>query len=311
MRARIADGTALTEPNGREPDFTRRPTVRLALASISLIGFGVLFKALLDHGIFGFGGEGGGDIFAYWIAGQNVVSGAPVYGAGVGGYAAFLYPPIMAQAMAPLSLLPFPVAVWLWRAVELVCLRIAVGSWRASGIALLVWPPLLAEIDAGNVHLPIAAAVAMTIRGDARWPILAGLTKFASLAAVPLAWRVDRHGLFIGAGAAVLVVGASVALSPGLWWSFLDFLPKVPRLDGSDYNVGAGVPLLLRLAIAGLCAVLAMRWHALAALAATLALPILWFHGLSVLVAVVAAVRPSSVKRLFETWVPLGILGRP
>jgi hypothetical protein len=54
------------------------------------------------------GGAGGADVFAYWTAGANVRAGEPVYGTGVGGYAAFLYLPPLAQLFTPLSLLPFP-----------------------------------------------------------------------------------------------------------------------------------------------------------------------------------------------------------
>src|SRR5487761_2355114 len=31
-------------------------------------------------------------------------------------------------------------------------LRVAVGSWRNAGLAILLWPPVIAELDAGNVH---------------------------------------------------------------------------------------------------------------------------------------------------------------
>src|SRR5215207_7113314 len=145
-----------------------RPTTGILLVGVSIVGYVLCLQALLAHGILQAGGEGGGDVFAYWTAGGNLRSGAPVYGAGVGGYAAFLYPPPLAQLFVPLSALPFPVATWIWRSVELVALRIAVGSWRNVGIAMLVWPPVIAELDEANVHLLVAAAVAAAIRGDAR-----------------------------------------------------------------------------------------------------------------------------------------------
>ena len=148
-----------------------------------------------------------------------------MYGAAVGGYAAYLYPPVLAQIMAPLSLLPFPVFVWGWRLVQLACVRSVTGSWTWTGLALLVWPPLLAEIDACNVHLFIAAAVAMAIRSDGRAVVPVALTKFASLAAVPLAFVSDRRGLAVGTLLAVGIVAISFALSPSLWADYLQFLP--------------------------------------------------------------------------------------
>src|SRR5829696_5097291 len=77
--------------------FADRPTSRVLLVGLSIIGYVLCLQALLTHGIVKAGGEGGGDVFAYWTAGGSLRAGMPVYGAGVGGYAAFLYPPPLAQ----------------------------------------------------------------------------------------------------------------------------------------------------------------------------------------------------------------------
>jgi hypothetical protein len=262
---------------------------------LSVVGYVFGLRALLDHGILTAGGAGGGDVFAYWTAGRHILDGQPVYGAGVGGYASFLYPPPLAQGFAPLALLPFPVATWIWRAVDLACLRIAVGSWRSAGVALIALPPVLAEIDAGNVHLLIAAAVAMAIRGDARALGPVALTKFASLAAVPMGWRGDRRGLLIGVATAAAILVGSFALAPDLWVAYARFLPSVPNQSDSWYNLGATVPLALRLGAAAALSLAAVRWARLAAVAATLAVPVLWFHSLSILVAAVSKPRRISV----------------
>jgi hypothetical protein len=276
-----------------------RPTVRLALTGVSLIGFVLCLQALLRHGIVGNGGEGGGDVFAYWTAGRHVLAGAPVYGAGVGGYAAFLYPPPLAQLFAPLGLVPFPVAVWVWRAVELVCLRVAVGSWRNAGLAMLLWPPVISELDAANVHLIVAAAVAMAIRGDARAIVPAAITKFASLAAVPLALAADRRGLVVGAAIAGAICAVSMALGPQLWVDYVTFMTAgVPVADSGWFNLGASIPLALRFGAAAVVALVAIRWQRLAGVAATLALPVLWLHGLSALVAVAAQPGPRVNVKL-------------
>ena len=285
-------------------DLISRPTVRLAMIGISVVGYLLLVEALIGHGIYSAGGEGAGDAFAYYRAGEHVRTGAPVYGVAVGGYAAYLYPPVLAQIMAPLSLLPFPVFVWGWRLVQLACLRSITGSWTWTGLALLLWPPLLSEIDACNVHLFIAAAVAMAIRSDGRAVVPVALTKFASLAAVPLALVSDRRGLAFGTVLAVVIVAISFALSPSLWIDYLQFLPQVPRLDTAGYNIGRDVPLLPRFAVAGLLALAAMRWRRLAAVSATLALPVIWFHGLSVLVAASphapSVVHPEHESRFLD-----------
>ncbi len=276
----------------RRPAFLSAEGVRLVLAGLSAIGYFLCLQALLHHGILNHGGAGGGDVFAYWTAGANVLAGAPVYGPGVGGYAAFLYLPPLAQLFAPLSLLPFPVAVWGWRLVELAGLRVAVGSWRNTGIAMLLWPPVISELDAGNVHLLIAAAVAMAIRGSSVTLVPAALTKFASLAALPIGLRDDPRGLARGLAVAAAIVLVSFVLAPGLWFDYARFITTVSTFDSGWYNLGASVPLWLRLALAAAAAIAALRWGWLAAVAATLALPVLWFHGLSTLVAIAA--RPGD-----------------
>ncbi len=266
----------------------------ILLAGLSAIGFVMCLAILIDHGIFTAGGYGGGDVFAYYWAGTHLRLGEPLYGTAVGGYAAYLYPPVLAQLFVPLSLLPFPVVVWIWRGVELVGLRVAVGSWRNAGLALLLWPPAVSELDAANVHLLVAGAVGMAIRSDGSAIAPIALTKFASLAAVPLALARDRRGLAIGAGVALGVVAVSFVLAPELWVSYVQFLPSATQPEGY-YNIGNAVPLWLRFAIAGLCAIAALRLPRLAAVAATLAYPVLWLHGLSTLVAVAA--RPVDAAR--------------
>ena len=265
--------------------------INLALAGLSAIGYLLCLRALIDHGIFNHGGAGGGDLIAYWTAGAHVLSGAPVYGAGVGGYAAYLYPPPLAQVFALPSLLPFPAAVWLWRAVVLLCLRVAVGSWRRAGIAMLVWPPVIAELDAGNVHLVMAAAVAMMIRGDGTWLVPAALTKFASLAAIPIAVRDDPRGLLKGIAIAAGIMLVSFAITPSMWLDYAGFITGVSAVDSSWYNLGGFVPMPIRVGLALAAVIAALRWTRMLAVAAMLALPVLWFHGLSMLVAVAARPR--------------------
>ena len=263
--------------------------------SVRLLGFGIaavgyLFgvQALLRHGIMLNGGDGGGDVFAYWTAGGHLLRGEPIYAAGVGGYAAYLYPPVLAQLFMPLANLPLPVVAWIWRAVEVACLRIATGSWTAAGIAILVFPPVIAEIDAGNVHLLIAAGVAAAIRGRAETVVPVALTKFATLAAAPMALRRNPRALLAGLGVAMGMVLVSFALRPDLWWEYTRFATHVGSADSGWYNLGAFIPTWARVVLAIGAIAWSLRQPRAAALAATLALPVLWFHGLSVLVAVVA-----------------------
>jgi hypothetical protein len=267
------------------------PRVRAVLLVASVLGYVLGFWTLLEHGILSLGGAGAIDALAYWTAGRNLLDGHAVYGIPVGGFTAYLYPPVFAQLVAPLSALPLDVFVWAWRALELGCLRVAVGSWRNAGLAILLWPPVIAELDAGNVHLIVAAAVAMTIRGDARALLPAVLTKFAGLAAVPAAIRLDRRGLLIGAGMVLAAGAVSFALAPQLWFDYLAFITRATEPSSTGYNFGSFIWTPLRLAIAAGFALAAVAWPRLSAVAVTLAYPILWLHGLSTLTALVAHPR--------------------
>jgi hypothetical protein len=268
---------------------------------LAAIGFVVLGKALFNHGIEGAGGGGGIDAIAYLTAAQHLASGSPLYEAGVGTFAAYTYPPPLAQLLVPVAGLPVPVFVWAWRVLEIVGLRIAVGSWTRSGIALLVFPPVIAEIDAANVHLIMAAVCALAMRGLAAPIVPAALLKFATVALVPLAWFRDRRGLLIGIVPTLAIIGVSVLLGPKLWSDYAAYLGRAEFPSGW-YNLAVGIPLLARLVIAGLVALLAIRWVRLAPVAVFLAYPVVWFHGLSTLVAVVA--RLGDRREDTRAWRP-------
>src|SRR5487761_2193795 len=131
------------------------PRVRAILLAGSGLGFLLGFWTLVGHGITSLGGAGAIDTLAYWTAGRSLLAGRQVYGILEGELAAYVYPPIFAQLVAPFSALPLDVFVWAWRGLELGCLRVAGCSWRNAGLAILFWPPVIAELDAGNVHLVI------------------------------------------------------------------------------------------------------------------------------------------------------------
>jgi hypothetical protein len=243
---------------------------RLLVWLAASVGYLFAARILLTWGLMGNGGQGGIDVVAYWQAGRHVAAGESVYTGIVGGLGAYLYPPPLAQLLAVPSALPFAVFAWGWRIFELTCLRVAVGSWRNAGLALLLWPPVITEIDAGNVHLLIAAAVAQVIRSDGRWVVPAALTKFASLAAVPLALRVDRRRFLVGVAAAFAIVAASFILAPDLWFSYLHFATTLGEPD-ARLNIGRFVRLPVRLTGAIACAAAAVWRPRFAVVAVTLA----------------------------------------
>lgn len=248
------------------------------------IAFGVW--VLLGLGIEGQGGTGGGDALAYWRAGRSILGGTALYGAEPGTTSAYLYSPLFAQLVAPLALLPAAAFVWAWRAIELVGLRVATGSWSRAGIAILVFPPVLIELAYANVNLLIAAVCALAMRGVVTgWPAPI-LVKVAGLPLLPLAFQSDRR-TFVRAGLVALAIGVvSVALAPGPWVEFLRFL-AAGREPTWWTNLGQGIPLLPRLLVAMAIGVAAVRWRRLLPVAVLVGLPIIWLSAISILVATV------------------------
>jgi hypothetical protein len=242
--------------------------------------------ALLAWALLGIEIPGGTDAIAYWNAGQAVLHGGPLYEAAPGGTSAFLYSPIFAQAVAPLALLPADVFVWAWRALELACLRVAVGSWTRAGIAILAFPPVIIELSYANVDLVIAAICALAMRGRAAGVIVPIVVKLAALPLVPLGVVRDPRGFVVAALGAAVAVAASVLVAPNLWHDFISFLGTAPE-PMYWTNLSHGIPLIPRLAVAGVLALLAVRWVRLAPIATVVGLPIVWLAALSILVAVV------------------------
>lgn len=265
-------------------------------AGLAVVGFALLARTLLSHGIQGEGGGGGVDAIAYWTATQHVVHGQPLYALAPGSFTAYTYPPVVAQLLSPLSILPMPVFVWLWRLLELIGLRTAIGSWRRAGWAMLVFPPVLAELDAANVHLIIAGACGLAMRGRGLAIAPSAMLKWAAIPLAPLGWKLDRRGLVIGVVVTALVAVASALVSWSSWVDYVDYLRTTPFPHGW-YNVAEFVPLPLRLATAGVLGLAAVRWARLAPIAVLLAYPVVWFHSLSTLAAILSPIPRLEAAR--------------
>jgi Glycosyltransferase family 87 len=266
------------------------------LALLSLAGFALLVWNLRSP-IVEQDSTGASDARAYWAAGRRLLEGGILYADTAGEPFAFLYPPIAAQLIAPLSLMPLPVFAWGIRALELLCLRYVVGSWKLAGASMILCLPVVAEIEAGNINLLIAAALAAAIRGDNRWLALAAVPKFAALTAVPFAVVRDRRGLFIGAAVVGVALAASFVTVPELWRAYVPFVLQQPSVDWQWYNVGRLVPLPLRLIVAAVFSLIAIRRPIYMPVAVALAAPVVWFNSLSVLVAMVPAATVDRVPR--------------
>jgi hypothetical protein len=264
---------------------------RICSTGIAVIGFLLLAKVLVDRGVSGIGdGIGGTDALAFHGAAERLLSGAPLYADPEGAPFAFVYSPLFAQLIAPLGVLPAGAFVWLWRAIELAGLRIAAGSWTRAGIATLVFPPIILELDVGNVNLLLAAACALVMRGQT-WPTaIPFVLKLAALPLVPLALAKNRHGLIVGIGAAFTAMAVSLLFTSQLWVQYIQFL-GTSQEPSYWANLLYGIPPFVRVPVAVAIGVAAIRWVRLAPVALLIGLPVVWVGTLSVLVAAAVPLR--------------------
>jgi len=228
----------------------------------------------------------GFDAFAYWA-----VDLAHPYGHVAGELGAFTYTPVAARLFAPASLLPWPSFWFLWTAILVGTL--AWLGWRQA-LLVLAFPPVALELYHGNVHLLIAAAVALGLRYPWAWafPLLTKVTPGVGLLwfAVRREWR----NLAIALGVTGAIVAVSLAVDGRLWREWIvDGL--LPVTAGPVQQVYIAVPLALRLAAAAALVTWGARTDRTWTLpvSAAIALPVLWVTGFAILAAIPALRRPE------------------
>jgi hypothetical protein len=233
------------------------------------------------------------DEHAYWLAGQRLLDGAAIYTptADRATPYAYWYPPVLAQVLAPLTLVLPPTAFgWAWSALLLGCLLLLGGGRPLVGLALVAFLPVAVELADRNVTLVLAVMVVFGIR---RWPWMFALGAAIKLApGLGILYLIVRRrwrDAAIAAGVGIAVAIVSVVLAPGAW---LDFLDTLAARGPADVSGLIPVPYLYRAIVATGLTVVAgalspRRGELLLVLAITLALPTLWANGLTLLVAMV------------------------
>ena len=220
----------------------------------------------------------GFDFYAYW----SVDLDHPY--AITDSFGAFHYPPPFVWLFAPLRLLPFEVGYWLWTALGAGALLWLTRRWA---IAWLLFPPVTTELFHGNIHLLMAAALALGFRVTAAWAFVAMAKVTTGIVGLwPLLRREWAVAGVLVAGVAIVSI-PSVILAPDQWGQWIDHL-FLRGAEPSLWGAEIGVPLPIRLAVALPLIVWGSRrdrrW--VLAPAVVLAMPILWFHGLAVLAAI-------------------------
>jgi alpha-1,2-mannosyltransferase len=192
----------------------------------------------------------GYDFHAYWLAGRNLLSGAPLYPDAttiLGLPDEFRYLPIVALLFVPLALLPYPVALAIWTllqvatagAVGIALIRPLPYSWRPwAAAAYVFFLGLVLEVTLGNVNLlSLGLALAAWRLRDRAVPAGVLLAAAVGLKFLPLTlllfyvasrrWRPVVTGGVIGVAA--LALGA--LLMPDRTAEYIRFAPRLLEQD--------------------------------------------------------------------------------
>lgn len=281
------------------------------------------------------------DFTTFWESGRAVLHGRSPYPSlrslpahpDPKTFAPFVYPPIAAVAMLPLSVLPFGVAIAVFLLVDLAAVALAlrllgVTDWRCYGAAFCS-APVFASAGVGAISplLLLGLAAAWRYRDRAlRAGLLVAYVATAKLFLWPVWLWLVRTRRFaaaaVAAGAAVAgVLGAWAAIGFAGLHDYPALLGRLTRLVGpesySPYALGRSLGLDGGTAqaaayFAGAAAIALAAWRLsgdrrllTAALAVSLLMtPILWPHYLVVLYVPIALAR----RRFAPMWLaPLGL----
>ena len=279
--------------------------------ALELLAFACLPAALTA--LFAFGAPAATaawDFHAFWGAAANIDRGRSPYadlGANAAGtpYPLYLYPPLLAELLTPLGVLPFAVAATIFVVASAVALVTAlrlldVRDWRCYGLAF-TWVPVLHGLRLGTltpflvllVVLGWRARVVATILKLFLWPVLA--------------LDAARRPVRVLAGAAAVTVASWAAVG----FAGLTAYPSLLRQTQAAWERnGYGLPALAihagispalttaLLLVAGLAALrLVVRLDPKPALASAVVLaclvsPVSWLHYSTLLLVPVALAQP-------------------
>jgi hypothetical protein len=258
-------------------DRLRIPPSGLAVAGV--VWLAIVILARPDGGPWRTGLEA----FCYWFASLYAPYALSDWTQPV----AYVYSPAFLQAIAPLTALPWQVFMGLWTAILLLAVRFLTGPRLfAVGVVLAS-----VELIGGNISLLLAVAIVIGFRWPAAWGLVL-LTKVTP--GIGLLWfavRREWRSLGIALGATLMVAAFSYTMMPWAWAEWVSVLASVAGRNGTWAAVP--IPLLVRLPVAVAIVVWGARTDRRWAVpvASMVALPALWYGGLSMLLAVIALQR--------------------
>ena len=275
--------------------FAGRPIWELSLATV---GASLLLVVALARW------SSPSDEHAYWLAARRLIDGLALYdpAATIVTPFAYLYPPPLAQVLVPVAAV---IPAWAFSIGWTVAMGVAL--WWLAGrdviraLALVAFPPVAVEFWFRNVHLLLAVAVVLGIRKRSAWYAIGAAIKVSPglgilYDAVGGRWRAVTVATVVG----VAILAVSLVLSPDAWRAYVSFVTSIDPLQQSSF---VAIPFPVRLLAALVLTVAASRLERrygdpLLVVAVTLALPSLWFTGLSLLIAVVPLVVAERRERV-------------
>ena len=309
---------------GAESTWTIAARRCLAIVFLGVVPICLIAFLLIDLG------HHQSDFATFWQSGRDVLHGRSPYPplrtlprhASPTSFAPFVYPPVAAVAMIPLSLVPYGVAVFLFIAVDLAAVALAlhllgVEDWRCYGAAYAS-APVYAATGLGAISplllLGVAALWRYRNRAIVAGALVAGVAT-AKLFLWPLWLWLIRTRRFAAAAIAAVVAFAAVA---GTWaaigftgaWEYPALLGRLTSLVGpqsySPYALGRslgfgggaaqGIAYLvaaLGIGVAAWAFSDAGRLLAAAIAISLVTTPILWPHYLVLLFVPISLARRS------------------
>jgi hypothetical protein len=227
----------------------------------------------------------GQEAFCYWVASIHTPYALSDWTQPI----AYVYSPAFLQAIAPLATFPWPIFFGAWTALLLLAVRFLTGP-RLFAVGVLV---ATVELIGGNVSLLLAVTMVIGFRWPAAWAFVL-LTKVTP--GIGLLWfavRREWRSLGIALGATALIVAASAIVMPRAWLDWFDLLFRLAGREGTWAAIP--IPFVVRLPFAIAVVVWGARtdrrWTV--PVAGMLALPALWYGGLTMLLAVIALREPG------------------
>jgi hypothetical protein len=200
---------------------------------------------------------------------------------------AYVYSPAFLQLVSPLTALPWQLFMAAWTAILVLALRFLTGPRLLA--AGLLFPFAAMEVAGGNVSLLLAVAIVIGFRWPAAWSIVL-LTKITP--GIGLLWfavRREWRSLGIALGATLAIALVSFAFLPDQWRDWIDVVIRNAGAGRSGTWASVPIPLWIRLPVAVVIVVWGARtdrrWTV--PVASMLALPAVWYGGLSMLLAVI------------------------